>query len=98
MSVEKPFEINQQSSERKEVTEELEDLQRNMVELNQVPGLIKRCSVKEVILSEINLISAKTDSLQDQTAVNIGSVMPWSDVVAGRKKHIRCRTNPVTYR
>jgi len=41
---------------------------------------------KEVILSEINLISAKVDSLKDQTAVNIDSVMPWSDVVAGRKK------------
>jgi len=47
-----------------------------MVELNQVLGLIKRCSVKEVILSETNLISAKIDSLKDLTAVNIGSVMP----------------------
>jgi hypothetical protein len=34
MSVEKAFEINQQSSERKVITEELEDLQRNIVELN----------------------------------------------------------------
>ena len=43
MSVEKAFEINQQSSERKEMTEEQEDLQRDVVELNQVLGLIKRC-------------------------------------------------------
>jgi hypothetical protein len=50
MSVEKAFEINQQSSERKVITEELEDLQRNMGELNQVQRSIKRCSVKEVIL------------------------------------------------
>jgi len=85
MSVEKAFEINQQSSGRKETTEELEDLQRDMVE-NQVLGLIKRCSVKEVIVSKINLISAKIESLKDLTAVNIESVMPWSDVVAGRKK------------
>jgi hypothetical protein len=56
-----------------------------MVELNQVLGSIKRCSVK-VILSEINLILAKIDSLKDLTAVNTDSVMPWSDVVAGRKK------------
>ena len=67
MSVEITFEINQQSSKRKEVTEELEDLQRDMVELNQVLGLIKSCSVKEVIVSETNLISAKIDSLKDLT-------------------------------
>ena len=59
MSVEKAFKINRQGSERKVITEELEDLQRDKVELNQVLSLIKRCSVKEVILSEINLISAK---------------------------------------
>jgi len=57
--VEKAFELNHQSSERKVITEELEDLQKDMIELNQVLSSIKRCSVKEVILSEINLISAK---------------------------------------
>jgi hypothetical protein len=36
MSVERAFEINQQSFERKEMIEELEDLQRDMVELNQL--------------------------------------------------------------
>jgi hypothetical protein len=86
MSVEKAFEINQHSFERKVITEELEDLKRDMVELNQVLRSVKRCSVKEVVLSEINLISAKTDSLKDLTVVNTDNVMSWSDVVAGRKK------------
>jgi hypothetical protein len=86
MSVEKAFEINQQSSERKVITEELEDLQRDIVELNHVLSSIKRCSVKEVILSEINLISAKTDSLIELTVVKMDNVMLWSDVVARRKK------------
>jgi hypothetical protein len=80
--VENAYEINQQSAERKVITEEFENLQRDMVELNQVLSLIKRCSVKEVILSEINLISAKTDSMKDLTVVNTDNVMPWSCVVA----------------
>jgi len=70
MSVEKVFEINQQGSERKVITEELEDLQSDMVELKQVLSSIKKRSVKEVILSEINLISAKIDSLKDLTVDN----------------------------
>ena len=43
MSVEKAFEINQQSSERKVITEELEDLPKVMVEFNQI-----LCSIKGV--------------------------------------------------
>jgi len=89
MNEEKAFEINQQSFEEKgEITEELEGLQKDIVDLNQVLALIKRCSVKEVILSEINFISAKIGSLKDLTVVNISSVMSWSNVVAGRKKNI----------
>jgi len=55
MSLERAFEINHQSSERRGITEELEDLQRDMVELNQVLSSVKRCTVKVVILAEINL-------------------------------------------
>jgi hypothetical protein len=42
--------------------------------------------VKEVILSAINLISAKLDSLKELTVVETDNVMLWSDVVARRKK------------
>ena len=86
MSIEIAFEINQQSSEGKVITEEIEALQRDMVVLNQVLSSIKRCSVKEIMLSEINLFSAKIDSLIDQTEVNTNNLMLWSDVVARRKK------------
>jgi hypothetical protein len=86
MSIDKAFEINLQSSEGKETSEELEGLQRDMVELKQVLGPIKMFSVKKVTLSEINLISVKIDSLKDLTAVNTDSVMQLSDAVAGRKK------------
>jgi hypothetical protein len=72
MSVEKAFEIIQQSSERKVITEELEDLQRDIAEMNQVLSSIKWCSVKKVILSEINLISAKIESLKELTVIKNG--------------------------
>jgi len=86
MRVEKPFEIKQLSSERKLITEELQDLQKDMAELNQVMSMIKRCTVKEVILSEINLISAKIESLKDLIVVNADNAIPWSDVDAGRRR------------
>jgi len=88
MRVEKPFEIKQLSSERKVITEELEDLQKNMAELNQVLSRIKRCTVNEVILSEINLISAKIDRVKDLIVVNADNAIPWSDVVDGRRRAI----------
>ena len=88
MNVEKAFEIKQQRSERKAITEELEDLQRDMVELKQDLSSIKRCSLKELILSEISLISAKMDSPKDLTVDNTDNVIPWSDVVTGKKKSI----------
>jgi len=86
MKAGKPIEIRQRSSERKVITEDLEDLQKDMAELNQVMNMIKRCSVKEVILSEINLISAKIDSLKDLTVVNADNAIPWSNVVTGKRR------------
>jgi hypothetical protein len=88
MRVEKPFEIKQLSSEGKVITEELEDLQKDMAELNQVLSRIKRCTVKEVILSEINLISAKIDRVKDLIVVNADNAIPWSDVADGRRRAI----------
>ena len=68
------------------ITEDLEDLQKDMAELNQVMNTIKRCSVNEVILSEMNFISAKIDSLKDLTVVKADNAIPWSDVVAGKRR------------
>jgi hypothetical protein len=42
--------------------------------------------VKEIILSEINLISAKIGSLKELTVVETDNIMLWSDVAARRKK------------
>jgi len=58
-----------------------------MVELKQDLSSVKRCTVKEVILAEINLISAKMESLREQTAHNTNRIPLWSDVVARMKNH-----------
>ena len=66
-----------------------------MVEFNQVLSSINTCSLKEVILTEINLISAKMESLKHLTVVNTDNVMRWSEVVARRKKaSLRLQNNP----
>jgi hypothetical protein len=55
--VEKAFENYQQSSKTKVISEELVNLQEDMLELDQDLSAVKRCSVKDIILAEINLIS-----------------------------------------
>jgi len=90
MNVERAFENSHQNSERRGITEELEELQRDMVELNQVLSVVNRYMVKDTILAEINLISAKMESLREQTAQYSNKELLWSDIVARRKK-------PTTY-
>jgi hypothetical protein len=86
MSVEKVCGIIQQSSEGSAIMENIEYLQRDMIELNQVLSSVKRQSVKEAIQSEIDIVSAKIESLINQTTANTNNES-WSDVVArGRKK------------
>jgi hypothetical protein len=70
MSVEKVCGIIQQSSEGSAITEDIEYLQRDMIELNQVLSSVKRQSVKEAIRSEIDIVSAKIESLINQTTAN----------------------------
>jgi len=82
MNVERAFEISHQNSERRGITEEL---QRDMVELNQVLSMVNRYTVKDTILAEINLISAKMESLREQTTQYSNKEPLWSDIVARKK-------------
>ena len=84
--MERAFEISHQNSERRGITEELEELQRDMVELNQVLSMLNRYTVKDTILAEINLISAKMESLREQTTQYSNKEPLWSDIVARKKK------------
>ena len=84
-NVERAFEISHQNSERRGITEELEELQRDMVELNQVLSVVNRYTVKDTMLAEINLISDKMESLREQTAQYSNKEPLWSDIVARKK-------------
>ena len=57
-----------------------------MIELNQLLKLVKRYSIKEVILSEINLFSAKIESLETPTEASTDRVTQWTDVVTNKNK------------
>jgi hypothetical protein len=57
-----------------------------MLELNKVLIVVERCSVKDAILAEINLISARIDSLHVPTAANPNKEPLWTEVVKGKKK------------
>jgi hypothetical protein len=47
------------------VCAELEDLKSEMAELHQIPNTAVRQTVKEVILTKINILSAKIASLNE---------------------------------
>jgi hypothetical protein len=70
-----------------------EELRQDMMELNQLLKLVKRRSIKEVILSEINLVSAKKDTLKTLTEASTDSVMSWTDVVTKTKRKSNTRQN-----
>ena len=82
----KALKITQERYQEKAVTEELEELQRDRKELNQILMLVKRCSVKEVILSEIHLVSAEIDSLLNPTLFSTDSITRWTDVTTTTTK------------
>jgi hypothetical protein len=67
------------------VCAELEDLKSEMAELHQIPSTAARQTVKEVILTKINILSAKIASLNE--SVGGGDIeTKWPEVVAGRRK------------
>ena len=91
----KALKITQERYQEKAVTEELEELQRDRKELNQILMLVKRCSVKEVILSEIHLVSAEIDSLLNPTLFSTDSITRWTDVTTTTTK-TKTKTNSNT--
>jgi hypothetical protein len=68
LTVEKDTGNSLQNTQSNSTSQELENLHEDTLELNKVLNVAKRCSVKDAILAEINLISAKIDSLQVPTA------------------------------
>jgi hypothetical protein len=75
-----------QNTQNNSTYQELENLHEDMLELNKVLHVVKRYSVKEAILAEINLISAKIDSLHVPAAAVPNKEPLWTEVVRRSKK------------
>jgi hypothetical protein len=65
---------------------EIEDLKRDIAELNQMLKTAKRQTVIEVILSEVNILSAKVASLCEVIEMYTVKDCKWSEVAAGKHK------------
>jgi hypothetical protein len=66
------------------MSDELKDPKSDMSEFNQFLKTYERQSVKEVLLTEVNTISAKINSLTIRE--HILNDATWSDIVAGKQK------------
>jgi len=85
LTVEKDNGNSLQNTQNNSASHELENLHEDMLELNKILNMAIRCSVKDAILAEINLISAKIDSLHVSTATNPNKEPLWTEVVKGKK-------------
>jgi hypothetical protein len=63
LTVEKDIGNCIQNTQPNSTFQEIENLREDMLELNKILNVVKRYLVKDTILAEINLISAKIDSL-----------------------------------
>jgi gamma-glutamyl phosphate reductase len=70
------------------VSSELKDLKSDVAELNQLLKRAERQSVKEVLLMEVNTVSAKIKSLCETVSEQTSNEAKWSDVVAGKHKKV----------
>jgi hypothetical protein len=71
------------------VCAELEDVKSDTAELHQILNTAARQTVKEVILTKINILSAKITSLNElvgEERKKTDIETKWPEVVAGRKK------------
>jgi aryl carrier-like protein len=87
-----------QHTQTTSTSQELVNLQEDMLELNQILTVVQRCSVRDAIMAEINLISAKIDSLQAiqlHIQLRSRSGQRWSQ--ERRKLHLRNIVTPTIY-
>ena len=74
LTAEKNIGNDYQTTQNNSTSQELENLHEDMLELNKVLRVVERYSVKNAILAEIDLISAKIDSLHQGAETGIGGV------------------------
>jgi len=86
LTAEKNIGNDYQTTQNNSTSQELENLHEDMLELNKVLRVVERYSVKNAILAEIDLISAKIDSLHVPTATTPTKEPLWTEVVKRKKK------------
>jgi hypothetical protein len=86
LRVEKDIRNSSQNTLPNSSSLDLENLQDDMSELNKVLSVVKSCSVKDSVLAEIDLISAKISSLLAPTTTDPNKEPLWTEVVKGKKK------------
>jgi len=86
LTVEKVIRNSFQNTQLNSTFQEFENLQEDMLELNKVLNVVKSCSVKDAILTEINLISTMINSLHAHTTTNSNKEPIWTEVVKRRRK------------
>jgi hypothetical protein len=84
-SVQKAFEATHMQSDNI-VHNNFLDLQRDLMELNHLLKSVVRRSVKGVILSEIDDVLTKINSLKELPLVNKDKEEKWTEVVSRGKK------------
>ena len=84
--VEKDDKISLQNTYNNVKSQDLANLQEDLLELNKVLKVVKSDSVKDAISDEINLISAKIISLQVPISANPDKEPLWPEVVKRKKK------------
>jgi len=91
LAVEKDTGNSLQNTQNNLTPQELMNLHEDLLELNNVLNVVKSGSVKDAILDEINLISAKINSLHLPTAAHPNKEPLWSEMVKKKKRRRKSR-------
>ena len=86
LTVEEDIRNSFQNTQLNSTFQEFENLQEDTLELNKVLNVVKSCSVKDAILTEINLISTMINSLHAHTTTDSNKEPLWIEVVKRKKK------------
>jgi hypothetical protein len=78
LTVEKVNGYSLQNTQNNSSSHELENLHEDRLELNKNLNMAIKCSVKDAILGEIKLISAKIESLRVSRATNPNKEPLWT--------------------
>jgi hypothetical protein len=68
------------------ICEEINTLNSDLAEFKHILKLTMRQSVREILLSEISILIAKTESVKESASNLLNNKLKWSTVTTGRKK------------